>query len=336
MIIDQIVLAGSAAYLKRDDVDEDDPEVLNLAQGTRIGSSATPGEGLVQEINGLNLQIERDDVMELFARQAEPLIAVEVWKEMFPGLFKDPYAHRVHRVAGFEDFGRGTLENLRVMEVDGVPALVSLGAGEPSRWLSPIYQMPGPLNFDAVAWDIPSAKTTTPDAFTYGLRLYVWREGEDLGAAPTSVGVVKGAPPRRNRFRDNLQSKLADVIAYQVEFTATVKADAFLNERHSGTAGGESLGRPLLTGVHLLEMVSSAHNYHSLQEMIEDSSDYSLFDLGNDPPRRLTCALNLTATLTVGERIVLKVPRADPKLKRLEARLDANVLLRPPRIDKRG
>lgn len=102
MIIDRMPLAGRAAYLG-------DGDSINLAAAAdQSGRTDEILEGQSYEIAGLSLYLEGDDLLALYARDDKPLIQVAVIKEMFPGLFADPNAHRVHTVAGFEDLRRGT------------------------------------------------------------------------------------------------------------------------------------------------------------------------------------------------------------------------------------
>jgi hypothetical protein len=129
---------------------------VNLAQPPREGRSLSIGEGMLVDLSSLTLQIERPNLLDIYNRQAQPIFSVEVVKEMFPGLFSDPYSHRVHRLGGFDDFNRGTLTDLRAMEVEGVPTLVSVGGVQESRWRSAVYKMPRPLIFDAAV--IPIVK----------------------------------------------------------------------------------------------------------------------------------------------------------------------------------
>ena len=99
MIIDQIALSGLDAYL----IDrEQDPLNVNLAQSGQIGHSIQPGEGRVFELSSISLLCRSDRLYELMSRQATPLFTIDVSKEMFPGLYSDPYAHRVHNLAGME------------------------------------------------------------------------------------------------------------------------------------------------------------------------------------------------------------------------------------------
>ena len=60
-------------------------------------------------------------------------------------------------MAGFVDFKRGTFENCKAFEIDGIPTIVSIGTGA-CRWLSQIYQLPVPGSFDLAAWELAATQ----------------------------------------------------------------------------------------------------------------------------------------------------------------------------------
>ena len=329
MIIDQVTLAGVDAYLTADGRD------VNLARGAREGHSQQIGEGMVLDVSGLSVQLDHENILEMFNRQAQPIFSVGVVKEMFPRLFSDPYAHRVHAVNGFGDFNRGTLANLRVMEVEGTPTLVSVGDEQEARWLSAVYKMPRPLAFDAAAWEMPVSRLTPPEGFAYDLRLFYWITGQDVDRhGPYNVMLAQNAQPAAERRKAGIGDKVSNVIAYQFEFRARVKYDAYMRERHTGRSIDASLGRPLLTSVNLLESVESPYIYYSLQEVLNDALEHRLIAPDGGRPRRLWAKLDIAATLAMGEGITLKVNYTQPALSYFDARLDARVLLRPPLIEK--
>ncbi len=333
MIIDTVHLSGREAYLREGD------EVNLVAAPSHTGSSAPLTEeieGIAIDVSGIHLFIEGDDLLERYPRpdaaEDTPLLSISVHKEMFPEFFADPYAHRVHAIAGFEDFNRGAHDGVRVMEVEGFPTLVSVGTGE-ARWLSPVYPMYRPVPLAAAAWDLATSRLTPSDGFTYQLTLQYWTDGQDVATdAPADLVLTPdgGASPANLRFRTDLG--LADVIAYQVAFTAQVRYDTFLYEYQYGAHEIESLGRPLLRGVHVLEPIESMHTYYSLRELQARAMDFNLFDVPA-PQRYLTVMLDFTALLVRNEFITLRVEQAD-LFERVEARLDAEVRLRPPMIDK--
>ncbi|HEV2706432.1 MAG TPA: hypothetical protein VGV59_10945 [Pyrinomonadaceae bacterium] len=329
MIIDQMTLAGLDAYLTPDGRE------VNLALPPREGRSLKIGEGMVVDVSSISVQFDHENIVELFNRQPQPLFSVGVVKEVFPGLFTDPYSHRVHGVNGYEDFNRGSLSNLRVMDVEGVPTLVSVGDEQECRWRSAVYRMPRPLTFDAAAWEMPTSRLTPTEGFTYDMRLFYWIAGQDVDRhGAYNAPLTQNATPDAERTKTGLQSDVKNVIAYQFEFKARVKHDAFLRERHTGHFMDKSLGRPLLTSVNLLESVTSAYTYHSLQEVLDQSLDYQLIAPGGVKPRRFCARLNIAATLVEGESISLKIHDAQCALSYVDAHLNARVLLRPPLIDK--
>ena len=139
-----------------------------------------------------------------------------------------------------------------------------------------------------------------------------------------------GLGPRDPRVAEERGAAATDVSAYALELRADVKHDAYLREKHAGAGG--PLGRQLLTAVNLLERVPSSLHYRSLQELLDASRRYELFE-DEGGPRRVSLSLGVAATLTPGESLALTVGGGDPKLRRVEARLDALVLMRPPRLD---
>ena len=124
MIIDRIQLSGLDAYFQ----DPNNPGQINLGgQNPLTARTRTLGKGKQLEISGIELLIESsNDLTDLFNFQSSPLFSITVMKEMFPALFANPFKHRTHTISGFEDFKRGTFENARAMDIDGVPTIVSI------------------------------------------------------------------------------------------------------------------------------------------------------------------------------------------------------------------
>jgi len=332
MIIDQIQLAGDEAYLAA-------PGGLDLAAGpvpatgrlnipgvVEQGGMRTLPEGMRLEMAGLHLVVESDALAELLARQSDLLFTIDIRKEMFPALFRDPFGHRVHRVGGREDFRRGEPRGIEVMEVDGVATLVSV---KPQcDWSSAIYRFPRPITVVAAAWDLAASRLTDPDTFHYALGLDVWRPGQSLSSVPDSHDLAPDLTPAEARVWEPAPGRppIGDVAAYRIRFKAEVAADAYLFERHPTMRG--SLGRPLLRAIHLLEPVPHAHAFYSLGELLTRASDKLVVEADGGPPRRLTATLPLPAVLEEGEGIELTLH--DDRLTRFEARLDAMLSLRPP------
>lgn len=357
MIIDHMSLSGKGAYL----VDSRDTGNVNLARQPAPADSPWAGrspvlkEGKVLEVSGIDLTIEAapgQDLLWQLRRQEQPLISVQVAKEMFPGLYKDPYRHRVHTISGYEDFRRGSLTALRVMEVEGVPTLVSTGSANCS-WKSGIYKMPEAMTIGAAAWDLAASKKTPDAGFGYDLILRYWQNADLPTEANVKekflIGVDRNNPyqgkPGNDRFKDfkddqaGNPTKLTDVTAYQIEFGADVNYDAYLREFHAGPREAESLGRPLLRAVNILEEVAPAHDFFSLDELLLKASDYHLFEEPNGPSRRMRVSLDVTATLAADEDgnyewLELTVHHGyAAMLEYVSARLNARVYLRPPMAD---
>lgn len=330
MIIDRVQLAGLDAYF------HDGADNINLAGQTF--RSRNLGKGKQTEISGIELMIESDnDLTELFRRQADPLIEVRVMKEMFPTLFADPFRHRVHTIAGFDDFNSGNLENCRAMDVDGIPTIVSVGT-ETCLWTSPVYRLPEQVNLTAIAWELAATRKTAADSFTYTITV----ETLDInGNVIDSIEVASALDPTAPRKFENLD--LTGVMLYRVIFKAGVNRDAALYEKHT-TMIGESIGTPLLRAVNVLEPVSSTYEIYSLNELRSLSSDYHLFEhetgwlsgIFPQPLKRMLVTLDMSAILVqsdeedvsngIYEFIEINVPGGN--FSNVEARIIGEVLIK--------
>lgn len=293
MIIDTIQVAGLDAYFRHLETD-----ALNLASAVPVTARtrALP-KGKQRQMTALHLLIEAADLHPLFHRpeppDEAPLFSITVMKEMFPGLFADPFRHRVHNIAGFEDFKRGVLVNGKVMDVEGIPTIVSVGTGD-CTWTSPIYPMREAVALDAVSWELATSRLTPQSSFTHSLRLNVWAEGQPIDPIELAVDYEPNAP-RLSRL-----AGLSGVTAYQVVFEASVTDDSYIHEKHT-PLGNESIGRPLLRAVNLLEPVASVYDIYSLHELLALATDYHLFEADGQPLRKMLVTLNLSATLVFSE-----------------------------------
>lgn len=333
MILDQITLAGRYAYLRGEGTNDVNvaSQPATAVEGVgpvRRVNSLSIGKGMVVAVSGIQLYMEREGILDLCARGTDPLITLRVNKEVFPGLFADPYARRIHRIAGFEDFSRGALNNFRVMEVDGVATLVSTST-QLCRWSSPVYLMPGTVPIASIAWALPTHKETPAESFAYDVSLRTW-QSDPSGSAPVVHRAAVGATPADPRFLHLEPALMAR--AYQVEFAATVHHDAPLSEMHMADMTRESLGRPLLTGAYLLESVPSSYSFYSLAELLAQASGYEVL---GPQGSRLLVLLDFEAVLAAGESVVLELHGDPAPLTRLEARMLGSVVVRPPRADGR-
>lgn len=336
MIVDQTPLTGRDAYLR-------ESGETNLALGAgateRTGRSPDLGEGSFLQVGGLDLHLEGTDLEALFPLPAGPgdpdkgaLLELRVRKEIFPSLYADPYRVRVHTVAGMEDFRRGTGTQVEPMELDGTTVLCSVGTGQ-VRWTSAVYVLPEPAALGAAAWDIPGVRTVRRGAFEYSLVLEVWRGAAPLDGPAEKVVLAQRVGPDQDRKAEGLTlgntgAPVTDVRAYRVTLTADVRHDAALQERYTSQPDAPSRGRPVLAAVHLLETVRSAFAFDSLHEMVGAAAATHLFDSAGTPLRRIRCRLPIVASLGRGEDVSLVVRSA--QLTRVEARLSATRLVRPP------
>jgi hypothetical protein len=335
MIIDQAPLAGNAAYLRPNP--ENDPANINLAPEAvtpspteQIGRSLKLAEGIVLQVAGVDLLIEGDDLLPLFSRKQTKLFTLEIVKEMFPGLNRDPYGCRVHIISGSGDFQRGKLLNCQVMEVDGVPTLVSTGTGT-CVWASEKYTMPQTIDLTDVAWDMPLSRLTPAGSFNYRLDLLVWHDAPDQN--PVTIHLANNfIGPDKLRLLEDLHfpdgAPLNKISAYALKFEAKIDHDAYMRERYSGASNAPTQGRPLLAAVNLLERVDSQYTFYSLNELAIAATNYKVFEMENGKLRRFTCSLRVPASLTREESISLRV--AAGHFKNVEARLRAVRLWRPP------
>lgn len=329
MIIDRVPIAGPDAYFQR-------AGSFNLAgAGTFVGRTRKLEPGQQREISGIRLFLRAADLTPLFERQTNPLLRIAAVKELFPGLFADPYSHRAHTIGGFDDFNRGKSENCQPMELDGIPTLVSTGSG-PCKWTSPVYSMPAPVTLDAVAWDLAASRLTPAAAFRHSLRLWYWDAQQTPADPPQELPITVDASAQAVRAVSPLT--LARVAHYQVEFAADVLDDSYVYERHTPLRD-KSIGRPLLRAVNLLEQVPSEFAVHSLAELLTLSISYDLFEQETGPLTRLAATLSLSATLVNSpnqdepsdrfEHVRLEVD--GDRFAVVEARLEGSDLVRPPR-----
>jgi hypothetical protein len=312
MITDRIQLAGLESYFRGPTT-----QVLNLGPIATVTIRTAPlNKGKQLEISGIQLLIEHADLQPLFAFQFDvqnpaqpaPLFKISVMKEMFAGLFADPFSHRVHNIAGYLDFNEGTLTNGRVMEVDGVPTICSTGKEE-LVWISKEYVMPDPISIAAIAWELATAKLTPPDSFHYKIEIALKRsDGTTLtifinnrvnsnNNDTTQDGSMLKADAKRAIEILNYDAlNYKDINSFQITFTAKVFEDSYLRER-SLPLINENLGRPLLRAINILEPVKSTYQFNSLTELQNHCSDFHFFENPGTAIPRLTATLDLSATL---------------------------------------
>jgi hypothetical protein len=308
MIIDQIQLTGLETYFQNPTT----PGDINLGAAAPVAVRTEPlPKGKQMNISGIRLLIEKDDLQDLFAYQftaagsssvPSPLIKVTVMKEMFAGLFGDPFRHRVYNIAGFLDFNEGSFSHCRAMEVDGVPTLVSMGNTK-CTWTSKKYELPETISIASIAWELATSRLTTPNSFTYSIKINLWDSANSPISPAIQIGNSGPLASDAPRFIENLNKP--GVKYLQVEFSAHVLYDASIKERHLPVIT-ESLGTPLLRAINILEPVSSIYDIYSLTELEALCSDFRLFENPGPEIGRLITTLDLSAVLvnSVNQAIV--------------------------------
>lgn len=259
MIIDIINSAGEKAYL-RDSVGN-----LNLAQTTPSTSiTKVIGKGKQVNVSGIQFYFEGNDLFPLFnfleddgagnlVKRNQPLISITVFKEILPGLFADPFKSRIHTLGGFQDFKRGEFDKCDVYRINNKPTIVSLGT-EQCKWKSMKYELPEDISLDSAYWEIPSAKDTPATAFSYTINLFAYDSGGNLLNGGAAVVLANNLDPTQKRIKKNIN--LQNVRFYELEVIADVKHDSTFTERIV-TEKADTIGRPLLEGIYLLEPVQN-------------------------------------------------------------------------------
>lgn len=337
MIIDTINSAGIATYLK------DQSGNFNLSANTPSKAFTEKlSKGKQMNVSGIQFYLEADDLFPLFnfleedasgnfSKREKPLISLSVNKEILPGLFADPFKSRIHSIGGFQDLKRGIFENCEVFRLNNKPTLVSLGT-ETCSWKSIKYELPEEISIDHACWEIPSAKITPATAFKYSIKLYAYDAiGNMINGAPTIL--ADNLNPTRPRCIKNI--KLKRVKSYEVEFSAEVKHDSSLTERIV-TEKADTIGRPILEGIFLLEPVPTKYDFYSLQEFLSECSEYELFNQQGSPIKRITATLNLSSVLvqspnediSVGEHEYLKLEIFISSINVLTAKIISNELIK--------
>lgn len=325
MITDRIQLAGLDAYFQ----DPDNAGKINLGGIPATIKTSALKKGKQLEISGIQLLLEHADLQPLLAfqfddqNQPAPLLKISVVKEMFTGLFADPFSHRVHNIAGFLDFNEGTITNGRVMEIDGIPTIVSTGRQEECAWVSREYIMPEPIEINAIAWELATTKLTAPDSFHYSIKIFNCKGEHGASLPDIVIGSSQMLKADANRFVEGLTND--GIKKFQVSFTAKVFEDSYINERHLPMVNvnhndikfSENMGRPLLRAINILEPVPSVYKVYSLMELQNICSDFNLFENPGLEIKRLTATIDINAVLVNSDN-------ADDKYEYLQLELFAN------------
>lgn len=323
MIIDRIQIAGKEAYF------QDSAGATNVV-GANISRTKPLGKGKQAEVSAIEFLIESDnDLFDIFAYQNSPIIEITVIKEIFPTLFADPFCHRVHTIAGFEDFKRGLLENCRVLDVEGIPTIVSIGT-ETCKWTSQIYRMSEQISLIHASWEIAGSRQMPKENFKYSFDLEIFDVNQN---SIQTISLANNFDPTKPRKKESIDVK--NVSLYQIVFTADVKKDASLYEKHT-TLVGDSIGTPLIRAVNLLEPVETIYKIHSLRELLSLSSEYHLFESQGQPLNKMIATVDLSATLVpsenddtaTGKYEFIEIAVKDNVFTNVEARLVGEILVK--------
>ena len=338
MISDQITLGSSAAYLLNG---HNRP---NLAEGGMV-MARTPEllPNQIWDISGIELLIEGEDLSPLLHRPdalATPLLEVKVQKEVFPGLFANPFGTRVHNVAGFGDFERGKASNCFATEVNGIPTLVSRGSGE-CHWASDTYKLPTAIDIQAASWELATSRLVHEDQFEYGIKLFVWHDHNINREADGKFDLALEADANDARaYRFEEGEAAGRCHAFQLYFTANVTVDSAFYESHrmdfragqQPAMAGDTIGIPLLRSIRLLEAVESSHRFYSLNELIQRAGEYQIFAPQGKNFHRLLLTLDISAVLVgkektagsgIDDREYLELTVAGDTFSRVQAKLVA-------------
>jgi hypothetical protein len=297
MIIDQSRGAGLPAYFRNPNA----PFDVNLGPLAPVPVRTPPlARGRQWDVSGIRLLIEHDDLSPYFQFRLRvtggqltpitPMLRVTVMKEMFPGLFADPFRHRVHNIAGYMDFNEGQLENGGVIDVEGIPTIVSLGTGL-CRWTSREYTLPEPIDVASVAWELATSRLAPADGLRYSLHMDVW---DNAGAGPVSVPLAVDRDQAAGRFAESVSR--AGVKRLQIRFEAHVTHESTLAERHTPILL-ESMGTPLLRAVNILQPIASIYDLFSLTELQAESSDFRLNEAPGPTVVRCLAHLDVPAVI---------------------------------------
>ncbi len=297
MIIDQSRGAGPGAYFRNPNAALD----VNLGPLAPVRVRTPPlSRGRQWDVSGIRLLFEHDDLSPYFQFRLRtsaapisaitPMVRVTIMKEMFPGLFADPFRHRVHNIAGYMDFNEGRLENARVIDVEGIPTIVSLGTGR-CRWISREYVPPEPIAIASAAWELASSRLAPADGLTYSVYLDVW---DSAGAGPVSVALAVDRNQTSGRFAEGVAR--SNVARLRVRFEADVTHQSALVERHTPILL-DSIGTPLLRAVNLLQPIESIYDLYSFTELQAESSDFRVSDAPGPAVVRCMAHLDVPAVI---------------------------------------
>lgn len=362
MISDRITLGSSSSYLRN-------------ANGSFNLGGATPSTARTQKLNpnqiwdvsGLELLIEAHDLTPLLHAPDtldNPLIEIKIQKEVFPSLFANPFETRVHNVAGFDDFERGTSTNCFVTEVNKIPTLVSKGS-DTCQWESVIYKLPTATDIYAASWELATSRLVDEAQFVYTIKLAVWPDHNtdhapikeielslnkssdngtiDAGGNDTLYYLSDADDVRMYHLQENERSTKYQ--AFQLKFYAAVKVDSAFYESHRidfrpdqvSALAGDTIGIPLLRSIRLLERVESNYRFYSLNELIQAASFYQMFDPQGGNFHRLLLTVDSSAVLVGREKTAglgendyefLELAVFDNRFTRVQAKLIANERLR--------
>jgi hypothetical protein len=272
----------------------------------KLGTFGPVPEGVVYEISGLHVYFEMAEIEALLATGDGQLFQLQTRKEIVPGLALDPYAHRMHTIAGREDFSAGSLENGRVEAVDGRDALCAFD-GKELDWESAVYTLRQSTDFSAAYWDLLPSRHA--DGFRYMLAIDVWTGGANP-ATSTGHPVVlapEWTTPGQARANDTAAWP-AGITSYRLRFRAQSSGQGRLSAS-SRLGHRDGISRALLRSVTLAETVDHSFTFHSLLELAAASVDGG-FQPPHGPARGYSAGIAYAATLEEGDGLSVKLGSA--------------------------
>jgi len=294
MIIDKIHISDKEAYIKNKKID--------LSKGDFVFKTERLRRGEQLNIYGIQYLLEGQDLSRLFQYSSgsllldnsRPLFQFGVVKEMFPKHYDDVFESRVYNIAGYKDFEEGIFTNCKVLEVEGIPTLVSMGNKECS-WESKWYKTPRPIHVRNLVWELESSKLIPENSFSHKIELYL--KVGDLSYARNPESVQPLIIDSTDLKLNSITVDLSNIREFKIKYSAIILKDSNFHERILPNYN-VPIGRPLLRAINIIEKVESKYQINSLNELRNLSSDFEMITNLRGDILSITGVLDLSATLT--------------------------------------